>query len=623
MFDTVILIAGADSLTKLNPSSNSAIFSLDYITHNFLDKKKIHHKFAEDYLDQNDRTMIFDLTSSYHNWYKKKFLEQFNLDNVNLLGILDTAELHMLFIHQLKNFLIIKRIIEKEKPKKIIISKNLHDTIIPLVEKYKIQFEILEGDSKYYLEWDKIELKFNIYNKPVSIRISRSLFNKIKSVIENITCTIFNLWLPNNDKKKTILFLEINPTSYPELLMNLHNRDQNILFFNNRRPAIWNLQSINLLRKSNCKLINSKKIEKNESEKINSLTNHYLSKLNKLWINDEQFFDIFNVEGISIWPTIKQILFITYENRIKEYVALMVTSKKILESTNIKCIISSNVFGETEKAILNYNENLKPSILLEHAYANYTSKSEQYDILSMYHLFKDKIAVWGETQKKYLIEQKHIDSDKIISCGSPRHDSFFLNNVIKNHTSNKTVLLTIHSINEVSGQADTNLYIEFESLLREICMLFKKYKMINLVVKLHPNQDVHNEEIKKILNEVDPTIPIYHLKPIQELLLSCDTLINISPEGFDPSTVILEGLILNKPTMNIVIDDHFYDFQYEKDNAIISISANSNIEKSIHDIIFNDDLRQKLIYNGKHHIKNYLVNPGEASNCLAKFLSTL
>ena len=154
-------------------------------------------------------------------------------------------------------------------------------------------------------------------------------------------------------------------------------------------------------------------------------------------------------------------------------------------------------------------------------------------------------------------------------------------------------------------------------------MLFKKYKMINLVVKLHPNQDVHNEEIKKILHDVDPTIPIFHLKSIQELLMSCDTLINISPEGFDPSTVILEGLILNKPTMNIVIDDHFYDFQYEKDNAIISISANSDIEKSIHDIIFNDDLRQKLIDNGKNHIKNYLVNPGKASNCLAKFLSTL
>ena len=241
----------------------------------------------------------------------------------------------------------------------------------------------------------------------------------------------------------------------------------------------------------------------------------------------------------------------------------------------------------------------------------------------MYQLFKDKIAVWGETQKKYLIEQKHIDPNRIIVCGSPRHDSFFLNDMTKLQKPNKTVLLTIHSINEVSGQADTDLYIKFENLLRQICIIIKKFKMVNLIIKLHPNQDVHNQEIKKILNEIDAKIPIYQLKSIKELLMSCDTLINISPEGFDPSTVLLEGLILNKPTMNIVIDNQFYDFQYEKDNAVLSISANSDLEKYIRNIIFDDDLRQKLIANGKNHVYNYLSNPGQASDYLAKFLSTL
>jgi len=567
--------------------------------------------------------MIFDLTVSYYDWYDKEFLEQFNFNNINLLGILDTAELHMLLIHQLKNFLIIKRIIEKENPQKIIISKNLHDTVFPLIEKRNIKLEMFDGDQKYHLEWDRIELKFNLYKKPITIQISRSTFNKIKTIFENVTCTIFNLWKNNDNKKKTVLFLEINPAVYSKLLMNLHKLGQNVLFFNKRRPAIWNLQSINLLRKYNCKLINSKKIEKKESKNIIFLTNQYLDKLNKFWLNDKSFFDIFIIEKISIWPSIKQILFDTYKNRIKEYITLVIISKKILESNDIKCIMCSNVFGETEKTVLNFNNNSKPSILLEHGYANYTPKIQRYDILSMYGLFKDKIGVWGEVQKKYLIEQKNIDPNRIVVCGSPRHDLFFLNNKTKISKLNKTILLTIHSINDVSGQADTDLYLKFENLLKQICIISKNFKMVNLIVKLHPNQDIHNQEIKKIVHEIDSTIPIFQQKSIKELLMSCDTLINISPEGFDPSTVILEGLIFNKPTMNIVIDNQFYDFQYEKDDAILSISANSDIEKYIHDIIFDETLRQKFIQNGKNHVKNYLSNHGNSSEYLAKFLSTL
>ena len=45
----------------------------------------------------------------------------------------------------------------------------------------------------------------------------------------------------------------------------------------------------------------------------------------------------------------------------------------------------------------------------------------------MYSSFKDKIALWGNTQKEYLIAQHAISEERILTIGSPRHDIFFKN----------------------------------------------------------------------------------------------------------------------------------------------------------------------------------------------------
>lgn len=620
--DTIIFIEDGDNFDKFKNkiSSSSLVFSLDYRTHNLLAKLKIQHELAEKYLSTEDKYLIFDFASSHHTWYEnKEFLHELNFDNINLLGILDTAELHMLLIYHLQRFLILKRIIEQEKPLRLILSKNMHNSLIPLLQMYKIELDVINTDSEYSLEWDQIEFKFRIFNKAISLKISRTTYKKIKTTFENVVCSIFSLWPKQNTK--FILFLEINPLSYPTLLEHLHTLKSNVLFFNRRRPAIWNMQSLRLLHKNNCKLVDLSKIEKSKSKEISLLKNHYLNKLKEIWNNDEQFSAIFNIEGFSLWPIIKQKLFDTYESRFEEYITLLIATKKTLEEHNISCILSTNVFGETEKAVLAVN-NTTHSILLEHGYANYTKEIERYDVLSMYDTFRDKIAVWGEIQKKYLVEQKQIDLTRVVVVGSPRHDSFFTNKAKSKKDAKTTILLTIHSINQVSGQADTDLYIKFENLLRKICAIIKKFENVSLLVKLHPNQDAHNQDIKKLISDIDNSIQIYQLKSIKELLSISDVLVNISPEGFDPSTVLLEGLILNKPTMNIVIDNKFYDFQYEKDKAVLSISADSDLEKHLGDIISNKALQHTLIDNGKNHVNTYMTNHGTASEYLAKYLTS-
>ena len=189
MSNTIVLAEGINDIEKLRKiaSNNVRVFSYDFNVHNLLTKEKIDHFFAEDYISYDDKLMIFDTASSLHEWYEnKEFLRDLYFDNVNILGILDTAELHMLLIHHLRNFLISKRIIEKEKPDKIIATKTLHEVLKIILQQHQIELEVLPDNIEYSLEWDQIELKFNMGNKPLTFKISRHTYNKIKSIFENI-----------------------------------------------------------------------------------------------------------------------------------------------------------------------------------------------------------------------------------------------------------------------------------------------------------------------------------------------------------------------------------------------------------------------------------------------------
>lgn len=623
MVNTLIFLETPTDVSNVDKkqllSSESKVFSFNVYGHKILEKEKISHVIAEEYLDQEDKLKIFDSTVSHYAWYKK-FNDDKNLEccGVNLLEILDTAEFHQLLISGLSNFLIIKRIIEKEKPERIIAS-TYHSQIIKSINS-KIKVDVYNKKSIDYLAWDRIEIKFNIGNLPVSFHLSRNKYAKLKEVFETIVSAVFKFWF-NFNKKTTILLLEFDPSSYVDLLQHLSKYGKNVLLYNRRKSAIWNMSSIKTLHKTKCKLLNFKKIEAKLKPQIVSSTNQYLVELEKIWQNEE-ILNSFMFEDTTFWYGIKDSLTQVYRNRLHEYVSLIFISKHLLEHVNISCIVSLNVVGESEKSVLHINKQKIPSIMLEHGYVNLVSETSRYDVLNMYTLFDDKIAVWGETQKQYLEERK-IANDRILVVGSPKYDSLFNRNTKSRPIIKKTILLALHPITQITGQTNTNSYIRFEKFLIKFCNIVKKIPNVNMIVKLHPTQDVHNSDIKEIFKKIDNTMPVYHSKSVIELMESSDVLVTMSPEGSDPSTVILEGIILEKPVMNIILDDNFYEFQYVKDHAVLSMSDNDDIESNLRNMLFDEKFRDALIKNGKTHLKHYLSHAGTSSEYLANVLNSL
>jgi len=309
----------------------------------------------------------------------------------------------------------------------------------------------------------------------------------------------------------------------------------------------------------------------------------------------------------------------TYQSRLDDFINLILFSKKISNTIDVSCIVSLNVIGETEKAILGQNPNTS-SLLLEHGFTNYVPELSQFDISNMYTLFRDKIVLWGDIQKKYLMTQHSIPENKILTVGSARHDIFFNKNI--NHkTTKKKILITPGQFDEPNAVYDTNSFIKYELILTKLFSILKNIPDLSIIVKLHPSQQKNNLQLKKIIQKIDPQITIKHTSPIIDEIQTCDILINIFPELF-PSTVLLEGLILKKPIMNISLYSRSYTFEFENDKSVLSINDTDDLEKNIKKIIFDEEFQLTLIENGTKHLNRYLSNPGDASKELARILNS-
>ncbi len=597
---------------------------MNYKVHKFLEYLSVEHIIADDLLNENDSNLVFDKTVSLYQWYNQNdVFHKMEFQGINLFSILDDTEFHTFMIIKLREIITLQKILENKSPKRIIAPKQIIDIAQKLVSK-DIDFVKIPSSIEGGMTFDKIEVKFDIWKIPVSIKFSRNFYTKVKSLIENIICSINQLWVSDSKEKSSVLLLEFNPSQYSELINQISKTSNSqIVMFNNRRSSIWNKKSISVLKKSNSKVLSTSHIlNKEELHFLASQKEKYSKILDDLLLSNNTY-PIFSIKDIQFWDLIKSELIRTYKKRLDWYLELTFGIKKFFSNNKIDYVLSLNAVGETEKTILKLVNKNTISIMLEHAFANYTKEISRYDILSSYTLFPHKIAVWGNVQKNYLTEVRNISEDRIIACGSPRHDNFFNDSISYNPSENDTILLCPRPIVEVAGHYSTNAFVNYELVLKKVIHQLQQIKHANIIVKLHPGDIDHNNLIKKAIQKIDPQILISNTKPIHELINNSKLVLVISPDGFDPSTVILESIILKRPVINLVLDNKFYDFSYEKHNAVISLSHENNLNEEIQRILNDSSFRNEIIENGRAFLEDYLNNHKNAAKSLANELLKL
>jgi hypothetical protein len=615
--DTLSLIHGDDFDNYLiSKNQNSKIFVFDYSSFKKIKKYDFQYILADELLSITEREKIHQHVVSKLYWYEDQTLSD---DQKQLFQFLDPLYLHQKLLVTLIQFSIIKKILEKEKPKKVFATKNLSKIISTINDKIPI---VLLNDEKVEI-FDKYDLRFKLFSKSISLKFSMSKLRKLQNFYESIICSFNKIWLLNNNKP-IILLLEFDPSKFEKFFHEIKSNNFNCVILNRRKSPIINKNSLKILKNSNIKLFNfNNLLSTNEKKEISSLTNQYRVFLKNFWDNEKNLFNIFSFENSSYYLSIKDFLKKQFESEIEFNVQNLIQSKHIFKNFDIKCILYQYESGTSENITLSQRKNT-PSLLIRHGFSSFSNKLDdlrwKYDQFRLLKLNCNQILVWGNSD--YDFYSKFLPKNSLKKIGSPRHDNFFIDSKKKNDLE-KTILITAPPIIEWTGQQNINLELRYENFLKSIIDDLQKHKNFKIIVKLHPGWGwKFNYTLLKICKNIDPTIPIFSTESIVELIDRSDMMININPEENQPSTVILEALIMKKPVINISLDESNSEFDYDGVSPVISLSYKTDIMKYViklfNDSKFYEELNKKITTS----LNNYLSNHKNASKQLADYLKS-
>lgn len=622
MNETIFLLEKTISEKEINDliknHENLKIFSLDYESHQLLENLGITHIVGDSLLTDDILQKIDDLTiQTTENWYKDDLLKNnFTFNDIFLPSLLDQE-----FLIYFKDIFIILftilEIINKNNPTKIISSTLMNNFIQEYCKSKNIEVNFLERNISSSLFHEKINIKFNILKIPISFKITRKNYFKLLKFKKFID-SVLNFSSIHIDKsKKSILLLNFDVSNYEELLMELSKFNVNILLLNLRKPATSNFNEINIVKKSKCSIVDLEKYKNNIFKKITKEKERLRENLEKIWKNDEYFQTVFSINNIVFWDSIKESFIRICDSRFDESIERILLINEFFNQNTISSILEWAEVGQEEKECLHISKKFGiTTIMLQHGKYLISKKWDPFaKFLAQFpSLFlSDKQAVWGNFTKHYAIQYNHNENNLIVT-GSPRHDKFF--NFSKNKIKSNTILFATTGPFDTSADTSTvSARINYENLVKKTCEVISKIPNRKLIIKPHPSSKYTQDTIN-LLKKINVPFEIVMDINLPELINRTELVIT-----FNNSTIALESIIMDVPVISIQTGLWAEEDEIVKMNAVCSVTKLENIEKEIHNVLFDSSTRKSLHENGLKFLESYMAFQGKSSKRLAQIMN--
>ena len=585
---------------------NSIIFPLDYKSLDILEKRKRKFEIIDSYLTDDERRELFLKCREGWERISQKQNEELKFENINIFRIIDRNEILEYLMEVSSETILINRVIGKKNPGEILAPKK----ILNVIEKKNgmKMTEIYEYDE-HELSFDYVNIRKKIGIVEINSKISRKKFKKIKKIL-----SFFNKILIRNnqlDDNKKIILLEFDPELYENLLKQINEIGYTPVLVNFRKPAVSSNNSLNIIKKTKSIVFSSDMLQINDKSGFRIIEKKSKKIIEHIQKNiDFNEFDFFEVNLSNVIK--KQVVKILNE-RIEEYFWQIECCKFLDGRNDVVAGLSLNLSGETEVIFSKIKKNTE-MILLQHGFSNYYDFNLYSDTLDDYDLIEDKIAVWGNPVKNYLIKNNVCKDENIIISGSPRHENFVPNK--KKISNEKIIVITPRPLIKHVEGIKLELQLRYETILKQLIYLFQNRTDIKIIFKLHPQQNFHNKIIKSTISKLNSKIEILQDDPINEVLKKADFLINISPDNLDASTVVFESMLQEIPIINIKLQKNSWIYDFEKMNAVKSFNYDSNFGGEILKLIDNQHIQKIQIMNIQKFLKFYLYNRQSASKNL-------
>lgn len=603
---------------SLEKNSNQKIISFDFQTHYELEKLSIKHEIAETYLQNNDNQLIEELVyQKFLKWHKQDWVSKnIFLEDLNLGSLLDQF-IGMYFLEIVKKFIYIKRILKNEQPDSILASDDLYK-IISKIEFNNIKLSSISGKKQTTLYYDRIQIPIKFGQKSFAVWVSRKNFLLLKHFVEKISIKAFNL-KPNLNKKyerDCVLLLDFNTMLDGDFIKDLSTMNKEIILLNERKPAIWNVETFQKIKNSNAKILRLDDFLNSTLEiEINQTNTEIQNNIEKLFSKSE-FETFFSIEGQTLWPIIKDDFLNTCSKYFKEAVKRFKLSEALFKKLKIKSLLILYPNAAEESVIIHVAHKFKiPGIVIQHGIPPHTKYYEKF--LSLWypseqnHLIR---AIWDNAEQKYL-KSLGINEKNFVLTGSHRLDSLF--EISDNYVTDGSILVASSALAKQDESLDSSTFtsIEYSEMLQHICKISNQIPNKKLIVKLHPAQSP-TFDAKTIIQSVDESIPIYKHENINPFLKNCDVLVCM-----EYSTILIEAMILKKPTITcLVYSDWFYDDEMIKSGATLAVKTKEDFESAIKNVLEDPEFREKLIKKGTEFVNHLLTNQGNSSELIKQLI---
>tara|TARA_B110000438_G_scaffold126436_1_gene122925 strand:- start:1954 stop:3795 length:1842 start_codon:yes stop_codon:yes gene_type:complete len=591
---------------------NSIIFPLDYKSLDILKSKKIKFELIDDFLTDEERKKLFLKCRDVWEKFSKMKKKELEYENINIFRIIDRNEILEYLMELFSESLVIKKIITKFSPDIIYASKEVIETIKGQGNKLKL-IEIYEEHEKE-LTFDYVNIRKKIWGFEINSKISRKQFKKIKNVIHILNKILNRNNDLDNDERK-ILFFEFDPNLYKNLLKQVRKIGYTPVLINFRKPAISSKVSFDIIRETKSIVFSPGilKIDKTMFREIEEKCKKLINFVDRN--HDFLEFDIFDLKLSKI---IKNQVLRILNDRLEDYIRQINYFKLLDERNDIVAGISLNLSGETEMIFSKIRKNT-PLILLQHGFSNYYDFNSYLDNLDDYDLLCERIAVWGNPVRDYLIKKYNFKEENILVSGSPRHENFNPNKKI--NFSKKNIVITPRPLIKHVEGTKLKLQLRYENMLQKLILCLKNINNVNIIFKLHPQQNIHNDIMKSVIKKLDSKIIVLQDESIKEILDDAYLLINISTDNLDVSTVIFESMLINVPIINLKLQKNNWEYDIEKNGAVISCNYDSDYENEILNLINNKIEYVKQISEIKKFLEFYLKNKQNASEELIRLIN--
>ena len=589
-------------------NKNYLVITFDYESHQLLNKNNIKHEISDSYLNRVELETIQKKSYELVEWFKEEKPNELEYKGINV-GSSIRVEFNYFLVPFLKNFVTIIKIYQKYNSAEFRTSTPLHEIVRTLTNNVKKLNKNSVTKEEFYYDYITIPLK--IKNHSFSFKLSKNRFLKLKNISEK---SIHRFFGPKklHTNKKSILLVEFDPVRYRHFLSTSKNVSS-IMLYNRRRPTIWNSNSYNSIKKSNCRIVTlydlmNKNLEINIKNGESSVEDKVSSSLS----NTDFLEAYFSIYDHSFWKIIEKKFKNLLKKRFLDSIKEIEIASKLLEKYQFSSIVVWSEIGSTEQIIVKLaKKHSIPVVLLQHGLFfddELEGTNRMNKFRGVFPVDSDETIVWGHIEKNHQLKNG-IREENIQVLGNPYHDR------IRNKPNPKTnhiLLATSGPVIENSIDLTIETIEKNQATIKKICEVTTNLQK-NLVIKLHPSPDEFDPT--SLAREINPRIKVHKTGEILKLVEDCDVFVVI-----DISTVILDAQLLGKPVICVQVKDSGYGMPSVLTSNSCLIANKDNFQEILMRVLTDSKYRQEAIERGYNYARSYVVNVGCASEKILEHL---